>query len=82
MSSGRETDDEKAGVRITKAGHGTAPISLVLIGSPPDHANVFAMGHEAWAAEAIYDLLVQLVERAFRVRRASHVLAAIIDRPP
>ena len=62
VGAGGETEDEDAGAGVAKAGNGTAPVGLVLVGAAFGLGDATAIGSEAGAAFAGDDGLVNLRE--------------------
>ncbi len=63
MRSGSESDDQQPRIRIAEPGHGTAPIGLSAIRSPLHAPDLFPVGDQPQASEAVDDFVVENWER-------------------
>jgi hypothetical protein len=58
MRAGGKSHNKEACVRIPKTGYRSAPIGFAAIGAPLDSADLFAVSHQAGAAETVDDFVI------------------------
>jgi hypothetical protein len=76
VRSGGKTHNEEARVRIPKTGYRPAPIGLATVGAPLDPADLFAVSHQAGAAETVDDFVIQYLQFSQKAAPAAIIVSS------